>query len=91
LPVCSGREATGAFEREGWIVARYIDDHFILKKKGVRFLLSIPDHKPVKSGTLRRLVRDADLTVDRDADLTVDRFVELLGKGSKKEKRDRRF
>ena len=83
LPVCSGREAVGAFEREGWVVARYIDDHFILKKKAVRFLLSIPDHKPVKHGTLRRLIRDADLTVDR--------FVELLEKGSKKEKRDRGF
>ena len=76
LPVCKGKEAVRAFEGNGWFLARYIDDHFILKKRGERFLLSIPDHNPVKKGTLRRLIRDAGLSVND--------FVELLGKGGKK-------
>jgi len=76
LPVCKGKEAVRAFEGNGWSLARYIDDHFILKKRGERFLLSIPDHNPVKKGTLRRLIRDAGLSVND--------FVELLGKGGKK-------
>jgi predicted RNA binding protein YcfA (HicA-like mRNA interferase family) len=54
LPVCKGKDAVKAFEKNGWTLARYIDDHFILKKQGERFLLSIPDHNPVKKGTLRR-------------------------------------
>ena len=45
LPACKGKEAVKAFEKEGWFIARYIDDHFILKKQGERFLLSVPDHK----------------------------------------------
>jgi len=76
LPVCKGKDAVKAFERNGWTLARYIDDHFILKKQGERFLLSIPDHNPVKKGTLRRLIRDARLSVNE--------FVELLDKASKK-------
>ena len=76
LPVCRGKEAVKAFEKYGWVLARYIDDHFILKKPGERFLLSIPDHNPVKKGTLRRLIRDSGLSVNE--------FVELLGKSGKR-------
>ncbi|MDZ7697278.1 MAG: type II toxin-antitoxin system HicA family toxin [Deltaproteobacteria bacterium] len=76
LPVCRGKDAVKAFERNGWTLARYIDDHFILKKQGERFLLAIPDHNPVKKGTLRRLIRDSRLSVNE--------FVELLDKASKK-------
>jgi predicted RNA binding protein YcfA (HicA-like mRNA interferase family) len=50
LPVCKGKEAVKAFEKHSWSLARYIDDHFILKKQGERFLLSVPDHNPLKSG-----------------------------------------
>ena len=78
LPVCKGKEAVKAFKQHGWSLARYIDDHFILKKQGERFLLSVPDHNPVKKGTLRRLIRDAGLSVDN--------FVDLLGKSGKKKK-----
>ena len=70
LPVCKGKEAVKAFEKEGWHVARYVDDHFILKKEGERFLFSIPDHDPLKKGTLRRLIRDAGLSVDEFIELT---------------------
>lgn len=75
LPVCKGKVAVRAFEKHGWSLARYIDDHFILKKQGERFLLSVPDHNPVKKGTLRRLIRDAGLSVGD--------FVEHLGKSGK--------
>jgi len=76
LPVCKGKEAVRAFEKYGWSLARYIDDHFILKKTGERFLLSVPDHNPVKKGTLRRLIRDSGLSVNE--------FVELLGKSGER-------
>ncbi len=76
LPVCKGKEAVEAFEKHGWSLARYIDDHFILKKQGERFLLSVPDHNPVKKGTLRRLIRDAGLSVND--------FAEVLGKSGKR-------
>ena len=72
LPVCKGKLAVKAFEKHGWSLARYIDDHFILKKPGERFLLSVPDHNPVKKGTLRRLIRDSGLSVNE--------FIALIGK-----------
>ncbi len=64
LPVCKGKDAVNAFGKDGWCLARYVDDHFILKKQGERFLLSVPDHNPVRKGTLRRLIRDAGLSVE---------------------------
>ena len=76
LSVCKGKEAVMAFEKNGWSLARYIDDHFILKKQGERFLLSVPDHNPLKKGTLRRLIRDSGSSVKY--------FVELLGKSGRK-------
>ncbi len=76
LPVCKGKDAVKAFKNDGWFLARYIDDHFILKKHGEKYLLSVPDHNPIKKGTLRRLIRDAGLSVDD--------FVKLSGKKGRK-------
>ncbi len=33
LPSCKSKEAVRVFKRHGWSLARYIDDHFILKNK----------------------------------------------------------
>jgi len=71
LPVISGREATSAFERAGWKVSRREESHIILTKVGAPATLSIPDHREVRRGTLRGLVRKAELTVEE--------FVSLLG------------
>lgn len=64
LPVVSGREARRAFERAGWVLARQRGSHMIMKKAGVENALSIPDHDELDRGTLRGLIRDADMTVD---------------------------
>ena len=63
LPVVSGRQAAAAFERDGWEVARQESSHVTMKKRGVRFLLTVPLGKELDAGTLRRLVRDSGLTV----------------------------
>ena len=38
--------------------------HIIMTKEGEIATLSIPDHKEVAKGTLRSLIRSANLTVD---------------------------
>ena len=63
LPVVSGRQAVAAFERDSWEVARQESSHVTMKKRGVRFLLTVPLGKELDAGTLRRLVRDSGLTV----------------------------
>jgi hypothetical protein len=41
----------------------------IYKKAGERLSLSIPDHRVLDRGMLRRLIRDAGLTVEQFIDL----------------------
>jgi predicted RNA binding protein YcfA (HicA-like mRNA interferase family) len=64
LPLLSGREVVGRFEKFGWQVARQRGSHIILVKEGARATLSVPDHKEVARGTLRSLLRAAGLTVE---------------------------
>ena len=64
LPVLSGREVVKAFESFGWGVARQSSSHIIMTKQVETVTLSIPDHKEVAKGTLRSLIRAANLTVD---------------------------
>ncbi|HEY0169636.1 MAG TPA: type II toxin-antitoxin system HicA family toxin [Pyrinomonadaceae bacterium] len=64
LPVLSGREVMKAFESFGWNVSRQSSSHIIMTKQGETVTLSIPDHREVAKGTLRSLIRAANLTVD---------------------------
>lgn len=52
------------FESLGWKVARQSSSHIIMTKEGEMVTLSVPDHKEVAKGTLRSLIRAANLTVD---------------------------
>ena len=63
LPLLSGREIVKVFESLGWEVARRRGSHIVLVKDGSSATLSVPDHRPVARGTLRSLIRAADLTV----------------------------
>ncbi|MEK7214054.1 MAG: type II toxin-antitoxin system HicA family toxin [Chloroflexota bacterium] len=64
LPVVSGRAARRVFERAGWVYRRTAGDHMILTKPGVRNNLSVPDHRELDRGTLRKLIALAGLTVE---------------------------
>lgn len=63
IPIISGREVVQAFELLGWRVARQNGSHIIMIKSGEIVTLSIPDHKEVARGTLRSLIRTANLTI----------------------------
>ena len=63
LPVLSGAETVRNFERFGWDVARQRGSHIVMTKPGEIATLSVPDHSTVAKGILRRLIRDAGLTV----------------------------
>ena len=64
LPVLSGREVIRVLGKFGWQVSRQASSHVILTKPGEMVTLSVPDHKEVARGTLRSLIRNANLTVD---------------------------
>ncbi len=60
----SGKEATKAFAKAGWQTQGQVGSHIVMTKAGQRANLSIPQHKELSVGTLRSLIRSADLSVD---------------------------
>ena len=65
LPVVSGREARRVFERAGWEFRRQHGSHMILTKRGSVVSRSVPDHVELASGTLRKLIRLAGISVEQ--------------------------
>jgi len=63
LPVISGEDAVRAFERSGWYIDRQRGSHVVMLKEGSISSLSIPQHRELAPGTLRRLIRAAGMTV----------------------------
>jgi predicted RNA binding protein YcfA (HicA-like mRNA interferase family) len=66
----SGREVRAALERAGFVFRRQNGSHMMLRRDEPYARAVVPDHKQIRSGTLRRIIADAGLTVEQ--------FVELL-------------
>lgn len=64
LPLLSGREVVKVFGTLGWEIARQKGSHIILTKEGHIATLSVPDHKEVAKGTLRKLITRAGITIE---------------------------
>ncbi len=63
LPALRGRQVVAVFESLGWSVARQQGSHIIMTKEGSIATLAIPAHREVAKGTLRSLIRAAEITV----------------------------
>ena len=57
-----------ALQRAGFRYIRQSGSHIIMDRDGVT--ISVPNHRPMKLGTVRSIIRKANLTVDE--------FLELL-------------
>ena len=68
----SGREVRAALDRAGFVCRRQTGSHMILRREEPHARVVVPDHKQIRSGTLRRIIADAGLTVDQ--------FMQLLGR-----------
>jgi len=71
LPTISGRKAIAVFENIGYQVVRQKGSHIRLRddRSPDHKPLTIPDHKALKPGLLRMLIRDAGLSVEDFAKL----------------------
>ena len=69
LRLCSGAEAVRKLQRAGWTVARQRGSHVMMVKPGYDYTLSIPQHDELGIGLLRKLVRQANLSIDSFNDL----------------------
>ena len=68
----SGREVRTALERAGFVFRRQTGSHMILRRDEPYARALVPDHKQVRTGTLRRIIADAGLSVEE--------FMHLLGR-----------
>jgi predicted RNA binding protein YcfA (HicA-like mRNA interferase family) len=64
LPVISGAQLIRALERLGWETVRQRGSHVRLRHPERRTFLVVPLHRELKRGTLRGILRDADLDPD---------------------------
>lgn len=65
----SGKEAVKAFGKAGWVLIGQVGSHCVMTKQGQRANLSIPQHRELSIGTLRALIRAAEMTVNQFLDL----------------------
>lgn len=66
LPAVTGKQVVKAFEKLGFELDRTCGSHHVLVKPGHLYHISVPVHgnAPLKRGLLRKLIRDAGLTVE---------------------------
>lgn len=60
----SGKQAVKAFKKFGWDVVGQVGSHVVMTKPGMKANLSVPQHKEVSIGLLRKLIRYAEIEVD---------------------------
>ena len=70
LPQASGRECVRALEKAGFYFVRQKGSHIYIRRNDPFMQISVPQHRTLKPGTLRSIIRQAGLTVEE--------FVELL-------------
>jgi predicted RNA binding protein YcfA (HicA-like mRNA interferase family) len=61
----SGRDVRAALERAGFMFRRQTGSHMILRRDEPYARAVVPDHKQIRTGTLRRIITDAGLTTEQ--------------------------
>ena len=64
LKIFSGSEAVKKFKRAGWTVDRQVGSHVMLVKSDYLYTLSVPQHKELGIGLLKKLLKQAQITVE---------------------------
>ncbi len=68
LPVVSGRDVVKALRKLGYEEVRQRGSHIRLGCKGKKSI-TIPDHKMIGRGLLRKILRDAEVSPENFLDL----------------------
>ncbi len=64
IKLCSGAQAVRKFQRAGWATVRQKGSHVMLTKPDYQWTLSIPQYNELGPGLLRKLIRQAGLTIE---------------------------
>ena len=69
LPNISGQECIKALQKAGFYFKRQTGSHLVLRRDNTFAQLIVPNHKQLDRGTLRAIIRQADLSVKDFVDL----------------------
>lgn len=61
----NGRQVRKVFERAGFVVTRQKGSHMVMYRPEPKARLVVPDHDPIRVGTLRQLISDSGMTVEQ--------------------------
>lgn len=64
LPNISGKECIKALQKVGFYEKRRESSHIILRRDEPFAQVVVPDHQELAKGTLRAIIRDAELSVE---------------------------
>ncbi|MEP7198980.1 MAG: type II toxin-antitoxin system HicA family toxin [Chloroflexota bacterium] len=65
LPVISGRTLVKVLERRDFVFVRQRGSHMLMRRTTPPHItVPIPDHKEIKAGTLRGILRDIEMSVE---------------------------
>ena len=64
LILCSGADAVKKFSKAGWSVARQKGSHVMMTNPGYNWTLAIPQHKELGPGLLKKLLKQAGMTIE---------------------------
>lgn len=65
LQLYSGAKAVKKFQKIGWTIDRQKGSHIMLVKTGFIYTLSIPQHKELGIGLIRKLIKQANITIEQ--------------------------
>lgn len=69
LPIISGRQCVRALCRIGFVEDHQTGGHIIVRRGNPMTTISVPNHRELKKGTRRAIIRQAGLTVEEFSEL----------------------
>ncbi len=64
LPSISGKQCVNALQKVGFVLKRQTGSHIVLRRDEPFSQLVVPNHDELDRGTLRAIIRQADISVD---------------------------
>lgn len=68
-PSISGRECVKILSKVGFYIRRQVGSHMILRRDNPFAQVVVPNHKELDRGTLRAIIRQANLTIEEFTNL----------------------
>lgn len=69
LPLLSARECIWALEKIGFHELHQTGSHIIMRRDDPKTTVSVPNHREIRRGTLRAIIRQIGMTVEEFTEL----------------------